>query len=97
VSDDGTVTFSREVTPEGPAATAASAPPQRPLVAARRALTPARTPVLRAALAAVNGMGLHDADEVRRVFLAMAGAMVVVMVAARGLVRGARSGRGGER
>jgi hypothetical protein len=42
-------------------------------------------------------MGLHDADELTRMFLAMAGAMVVVIVATRGLNRGSRRRRGGER
>jgi hypothetical protein len=95
----GPVTFTRDVTPEAPAPAAAPAapPPQRPLVVQRRGGTPARTPALRAALAAVSGMGLHDADEVQRIFLALAGAMIVVIVAARGLLRPSRARRGGQR
>jgi hypothetical protein len=94
----GPVTFTRDVTPEVPATTASpAAPPQRPLVVERRAGTSARTPALRAALAAVSGMGLHDADEVQRMFLALAGAMIVVIVAARGLLRPSRARRGGQR
>jgi hypothetical protein len=42
-------------------------------------------------------MGLHDADEVQRMFLALAGAMIVVIVAARGLLRPSRARRGGQR
>ena len=97
----GTVSFTRDVTPEGPAAGASPATPPLPrsLLAARPAgAGPARTPALRAALAAVNGMGLHDANDVARVFLALAGAMaVVIVVAARGLIPAGRSGRGGQR
>jgi hypothetical protein len=85
---DRPVTFTRDVTPEVPAMTPTE--PPRPMVVARGATIPARAPALRAALAAVNAMGVHDADELQRMFLAMAGAMVVVIVAARGLNRGSR-------
>ncbi|MDQ1497667.1 MAG: hypothetical protein QOI86_1007 [Actinomycetota bacterium] len=95
VSDGPTVTFTRDATPEVPAT--APVESQRPLVVARGVASPGRPPALRAALAAVNAMGLHDADELTRMFLAMAGAMVVVIVATRGLNRGSRRRRGGER
>jgi hypothetical protein len=95
VSDGPTVTFTRDVTPEVPATALVES--QRPSVVARGVASPGRAPALRAALAAVNAMGLHDADELTRMFLAMAGAMVVVIVATRGVNRGSRRRRGGER
>jgi hypothetical protein len=88
VSDGPTVTMTSDVTPEVPATSPVE--PPLPSVVTRGVAAPARPPALRAALAAVNAMGRHDADELRRVFLAMAGAMVVVIVAARGLRRGSR-------
>lgn len=97
--DGPTVTSSNDVTPEPLPAGAPATPAEQPLAMARggAAAVPARTPALRAALAAVNGMGLHDADQVRHLFLALAGAMAVVIIAARGLVRGGRASRGGQR
>jgi hypothetical protein len=95
VPDGPSVTSSRDVTPEVPVAAEAAAPPQAPLVVAPA--TSGRPPALRAALAAVNGMGLDDADRVERLFLALAGAMVVVIVAARGFVRPGGANGGGQR
>jgi len=94
-----TITSTSDVTPRPAPAGELATPSERALALARGgpAAVVGRPPALRAALAAVNAMGLHDADHVRQLFLALAAAMAVVIVAARGLVRPGRASRGGQR
>jgi hypothetical protein len=93
-----TVTSISDVTPQPVTASEPAASSERPVLArGGSAAASARTPSLRAALAAVNAMGLHDADKVRNLFLALAAAMAVVIIAARGLIRPGRASRGGQR
>jgi hypothetical protein len=85
VAADPAVTFSHAVTPS-PSPSTAPGPttPTRRFVPATPT-TAGRAP-LRAALAAANAMGDHDARDLERLFLALGGALVV-LVAARALTR----------
>jgi hypothetical protein len=80
-----TATVSRAVTPQPSNSTAPSPTTPSPRLVPAAPATAGRAP-LRAALAAANAMGDHDARDLERLFLALGGALVV-LVAARALTR----------